>query len=141
MVGRDGRPDDRVVVVIRTVVAGWFLDRPGRSDGKWIGRCFSRSDAGRSFPARTAPSAVVRELACAAARLYSPARAAWSCAARRGRLWRGRPRDIASRVVTFGRADEMSFCRDFRRTESVLAKRGTFVSRPAVLRGLSADSR
>ncbi|CAA7056570.1 unnamed protein product [Microthlaspi erraticum] len=63
----------------------------------------SRPDVGRCFPARTEPSAVVREIGYAAARLCFPARAAWSCAARRGRSWRGRLRVLVSRVVMHDR--------------------------------------
>ncbi|CAA7053153.1 unnamed protein product [Microthlaspi erraticum] len=55
--------------------------------------------------------------------------------------WRGRPRDIASRVVMSTRPDDLNFGRSFRRTDLILADRVTFIPRPAALHGLAAVPR
>ncbi|CAA7048859.1 unnamed protein product [Microthlaspi erraticum] len=98
----------RSVGMIGRTVGSWpSRNGCGRMDSRsagLVGRIeiwpmVSRPDVGRSFPARTDASAVVREVGCAAARPCS--RLARHGRARRGveRLKLGRPRDNVSRVV------------------------------------------
>ncbi|CAA7053128.1 unnamed protein product [Microthlaspi erraticum] len=130
-------PNSRVVAESeRSWPDGFTVGRRGRTDEIWP--MISRPDVGRSFPARTDASAVVRGRVARPRGLF-PARAlvvrGVAC------VWLGRPRDMfPGSCCVIGRS-VWNFGRDFSRTDVTLAERETFVSRPAGLRGLGADSR